>query len=148
MEKHERRIYHNSFSTMFTSPNSEPERIFSRTFSLPFHPNLTKSLSKIFVTYEIRVIEKSSNYKIKNHFETTKTKIPEFPRSGIYQMFCKTQRCGYKYIGQSRRQIQTRFIEHLRAFKNKKQEKSAVALHMLTKDGTKRNYLHNFDHTS
>jgi hypothetical protein len=54
----------------------------------------------------------------------------------------------YKYIGQSRRQIQTRFIAHLRAFKNKKQEKSTVALHMLTKDGVKRNYLHNFDHTS
>jgi hypothetical protein len=30
----------------------------------------------------------------------------------------------------------------------KKQEKSAVALHMLTKDGANRNYLHNFDHTS
>jgi hypothetical protein len=53
-----------------------------------FHsqPNLTKSLSKIFVTNEIRVIESSSNYKIKNHFETTKTKIPEFERSGIYQI--------------------------------------------------------------
>jgi hypothetical protein len=48
----------------------------------------------------------------------------------------------------SRRQKQTRFIEHLRAFKNKKQEKSAVALHMVTKDDAKRNYLHNFDHTS
>jgi hypothetical protein len=81
--------------------------------------------------YAIRVLESSSNYKIKNHFETTKTKIPEFEPSGIYQISCKTQRCGYKYIGQSRRQIKTRFIEHLRAFKNKKQEKSAVALHML-----------------
>jgi hypothetical protein len=111
-EKHERRKYHKSFPTMFTSPNSEPERIFSRTFSLPFHPNLTRSLSKIFATYEIRLIESSSNYKIKNHFETTKTKIPEFARSdGIYQIFCKTQRCGYKYIGQSR--------QSLRAFKNK-----------------------------
>jgi hypothetical protein len=105
IEKHERRKYHNSFSTMFTSPNSEPERIFSRTFSLPFQPNLTKSLSKIFATYEIRVIESSSNYKIRNHFETTKTKIPDFERSGIYQISCKMQRCGYKYIGQSKRQI-------------------------------------------
>jgi hypothetical protein len=43
IENHEQRKYHNSFSTMFTSPNSEPERIFSRTFSLPFHPNLTES---------------------------------------------------------------------------------------------------------
>jgi hypothetical protein len=148
IEKHERRKYHNSYSKMFTSSNSEPERIFSRTFSLPFHPNLTKSHSKVFATYEIRLIESSSNYKIKNQFETTRTKIPEFERSGIYQISCKTQRCGYKYIRQSRRQIQTRFIEHLRAFKNKKQEKSAVALHMLTKDCANRNYLHNFDHTS
>jgi hypothetical protein len=133
---------------MFTFPNSKPERHFSTTFSLPFHPNLTKILSKIFATYDIRVIESSNNYKIKNHFETTKTKIAEFERSGIYQISCKTQICGYKYIGQSGRHIQTRFIEHLRAFKNKKHEKSAVALHMLTKDGANRNYLHNFDHTS
>jgi hypothetical protein len=64
--------------------------------------------------------------KIKNHFETTKTKTPEFERSGIYQISCKTQRCGYKYIGPSRRQIQTRFIEHLRAFKDKKQEEEEL----------------------
>jgi hypothetical protein len=71
------------------------QKEFFRRLSLPFHPNLTKSLSKIFATYEIRVIESSSNYKIKNHFETTKTKTPEFERTGIYQISCKTQRCGY-----------------------------------------------------
>jgi hypothetical protein len=27
-------------------------------------------------------------------------------------------------------------------------QEAAVALHMLTKDGANRNYLHNFDHTS
>jgi hypothetical protein len=137
IEKHERRKYHNSFSTMCTSPNSEPARIFSRTFSLPFHPNLTKSLSKMFATYEIRVIETSSNYKIKNQFETTKIKIPEFERSGIYQISCKTQRCGYRYIGE----VEGKYKHVSRAFKNKKQEKSAVALHMLTKDGANRNYV-------
>jgi hypothetical protein len=81
IEKHERRKYHNSFSTMFTSPNSEPERIFSKIFSLPFHSNLTKSLSKLFATYEIRVIESSSNnYKIKT---TLKLRKPKFPSSNV-----------------------------------------------------------------
>jgi hypothetical protein len=61
---------------------------------------------------QLNGIESSNNDKIKNHFETTKTKIPELEHSGIYQISCKTQRCDYKYIGQSRRQIQTRFIEH------------------------------------
>jgi hypothetical protein len=92
---------------------------------------------------QLNGIENSSNYKIKNHFETTKTKIPEFERSGIYQISCKTQKCGYKYIRQSRRQIQTRFIEH-EPSKTRNNKNSAVALHMRTKDGAKRTYLHNF----
>jgi hypothetical protein len=65
----------------------------------------------------------------------------------VYEISCKTQRCGFKYIGQSGRQIQKRFIEHVRAFKNDKTSNSAVAQHMLTKDDRPRSYKHNFDHS-
>jgi hypothetical protein len=36
-------------------------------------------------------------------------------------------------------------VEHMRAFKNSQPEKSAVAEHMLMKDGKKRNYGHKID---
>jgi hypothetical protein len=113
------------------------DKILSQQFSqfaIPYHPNLSKSLRKVFEPFNIRTVQTSSIFKIKNKLESTKSKIPELEKSGIYQISCKTQRCGYKYIGQSRRQIQTRFVEHLRAFKNKKPDKSAVAQHMLKKD--------------
>jgi hypothetical protein len=49
--------------------------------------------------------------------ESTKNKKDNKSKSGIYKITCGTRRCGFKYIGQSRRAIQTRFTEHLRAFK-------------------------------
>jgi hypothetical protein len=56
-----------------------------------------------------------------------------------------TRRCRFKYIGQSRRAIQTRFTEHLRAFNSHHPHQSGVAEHMLIKDGKKRGYKHKFD---
>jgi hypothetical protein len=89
-------------------------------------------------------VESSARYKIKNRLHSTKISVPEGENFGIYEISCKTQRCGFKYIGQSRRQIQKRFIEHL---KNDKTSNSAVAQYMLTKDDRPRSYKHNFDHS-
>jgi hypothetical protein len=130
---------------MFLTP--EPKKTFSRTISIPYHPKISKNICKSFEQHNIRVVESSARYKIKNRLHSTKMPVPEGEKSGIYEISCKTQRCGYKYIGQSRRQIQKRFIEHLRAFKNNKTTDSAIAQHMLTKDDRPRTYKHNFDHS-
>jgi hypothetical protein len=77
--------------------------------------------------------------------ESTKNKKDKNSKSGIYKIICGTKRCGFKYIGQSRRVNQTRFTKHLRAFKNNHPHQFAVAEHMLMKDGKKRDYKNKFD---
>jgi hypothetical protein len=57
----------------------------------------------------------------------TKNKVPNINNSGVYEISCGTPGCEYKYIGQSRRAIKTRFVEHLRAYKNNRSDSSAVA---------------------
>jgi ribosomal protein S15P/S13E len=73
----------------------------------------------IFKKHKIQIINIIVNkFKIKNHLESTKNKKDNKSKSGMYKITCGTRRCGFKYIGQSRRAIHTRFTEHLRAFKN------------------------------
>jgi hypothetical protein len=74
--------------------------------------------------------------------------LKRLEKSEIYKIRCsKTQRCGHQYIGQIKRQAQKRFVQHLQAFKNRKPRNSAVAAHMITKEGEERRFSHNFDHT-
>jgi endonuclease I len=115
-----------------------------RSISLTYYPKLTNKLNKFFKKHKIQKIN-SNKFKIKNHLETTKNKKDTKSKSGIYKITGGTRRCGFKYIGQSRRAIQTRFREHHRAFKNNHSHQCAVAEHILMKDRKKRGYKHKFD---
>ena len=48
-------------------------------------------------------------------------------KCGIYEISCKD--CNQKYVGQTRRSIQTRFKEHMAHLKYGRTEKSSVAQH-------------------
>jgi hypothetical protein len=53
------------------------------------------------------------------------------------------ENCNQKYIGQTARTLNTRFVEQLTAFKNNHPDQSSIAFHMLkTKNGRNRNPLH------
>jgi hypothetical protein len=91
---------------------------------------------------QIQIINHSNKFKIKNQLESTKNKKDDKSKSGIYKI---TRRCGFKYIGWARKAIQTQFTEHLGAFKHNYPIQSAVADHMLMKDGKKRGYKLKFD---
>jgi hypothetical protein len=57
--------------------------------------------------------------------------------------------CGYKYIGQTRMSIKTRFKEHLSHMNNDHIDLSSVAHHMKIKlRGGRRLYVHKFDVTN
>jgi hypothetical protein len=63
-----------------------------------------------------------------------------------YLVGCGTRGCNLKYIGQSRRAIQTRFVDHLRSFKKNHPENSAVAHNIyFTEDDQPRKCKHKFD---
>lgn len=63
---------------------------------------------------------------------TTKDKVEDEDKSGIYEVQCKD--CTKLYIGQTRRKLATRFKEHCSHIKHNRSSKSAVALHALEFD--------------
>jgi hypothetical protein len=75
IKKHERKVLFQSCSTMFPRQNSQ-STIFTRTIAIPYHPNLSKNLRKVFEPFNIRTVQTSNIFKIKNKLESTKSKIP------------------------------------------------------------------------
>ena len=63
---------------------------------------------------------------------STKDKIDEMNKSGIYEITCSD--CSLKYYGQTRRGIETRLKEHKGYIKNNQPRKSAIANHILFND--------------
>jgi len=72
----------------------------------------------------------SNRQKLSNLLGSTKDKTPTLKKSGIYEISCAD--CDEKYYGQTKRNIHTRWKEHLSHIKYNIPEKSAVAHHILT----------------
>lgn len=82
---------------------------------------------------ELMVSFKAKN-KIKNILGNPKTKLENTSKSGIYQIQCDS--CEMKYVGQTKRNIKTRFKEHTSHITHNRPEKSAIAKHCLETDHT------------
>lgn len=100
---------------------------------MPFNfiPAVTNYLKPIFNKHRIRLALSSTN-KLSNLLGSTKDKIDNLQKSGIYKIVCGD--CGKVYIGQTRREVQIRFEEHCRHIKFNRPSKSAVAHHALNSD--------------
>jgi hypothetical protein len=96
------------------------------------------SVSNILNKHEISCVWGNDN-KLTRLLGNPKDKIPNMKKSGIYSITCKD--CDEKYVGQSRRAIHSRFLEHRNHWRNGEEQKSSVAKHMIEKD-------HEFDSTS
>jgi hypothetical protein len=82
---------------------------------------------EIFKKHKIQLTTNSIIYKLRNQIKSTKNKVPNIGKSGVYEISCGTPGCEYKYIGESRRAMKYQFVEHLRAYKNNRSDSSAVA---------------------
>jgi hypothetical protein len=109
IQKQEKKIRLQQITTLL---NTTTNPTFIRCITLTYYPKLTNKLIKIFKKHKIQMINNSNKFKIKNHLESTKNKKDNKYKPGIYKITCGTRRCGFKYIGPSRRAIQTRFTEH------------------------------------
>lgn len=70
-----------------------------------------------------------NNYKLANLLGSAKDKIETLQKSGIYSIQCAD--CDQIYVGQTKRNIGTRFKEHTACIRNNQPNKSAVAYHAL-----------------
>jgi hypothetical protein len=142
--KHEEKTRIQNLTTLNSSSNQTKKRI-----SVPFFPTLTNRFKKIFKRHNIDLVTTSSNYKIKNQLISTKDVRKEHEKAGIYEIKCGTRNCNYKYIGQTKRSITTRFKEHKSHTNNNHTTLSSVANHMKNKIlGGRRICEHQFDITN
>jgi hypothetical protein len=73
----------------------------------------------------------------------------EHEKAGIYEIKCGTTNCNYKYIGQTKRSITTRFKEYKSHTNNNHATLSSVSNHMKNKIlGGRRICEHQFDITN
>lgn len=97
--------------------------------SVTYNKYLSKVTTKTFKNNgNVQITFKTKN-KLKNKLPNPKDRIEDENNSGIYEIKCDN--CGVKYIGQTRRNLKTRFKEHLSHIKFDREEKSAVAKHCL-----------------
>lgn len=92
-----------------------------------FAPSVTNKLKKVFKQHGIELVFTSTN-KLKSKLGSLKDATEEKKKSGIYGIGCSV--CDEKYIGQTKRNIETRFGEHEANIRLNRPEKSAVALHV------------------
>jgi hypothetical protein len=141
ISKHERTSTIANLTTLTTSDTRIKKRI-----SVPFYPSVTNKISKGLKQQGIQLVCSSADYKLKRKLGKTKDPKPTNEKSGIYEISCATKHCGYRYIGQTRRSIKTRFKEHLSHTTNNHTSLSSVAHHMKIKqNGGRRICEHKFD---
>jgi hypothetical protein len=120
-----------------------------KRISIPFYPSITNKIKKVCKRNDIKLVTSSSGYRLKDKFESTKDPKLTNNKSGIYEIQCGTRNCNYKYIGQTRRSILTRYKEHFSHSNNNHVQLSSVAKHMKLKiNGGRRICEHKFDLTN
>ena len=123
--KHARNIKRKKLSTFYSL--SYKENIKKRVV-FGFSGSLTEKLKHIFKQHDIDLVC-TNNFKLSNILCNIKDKTEDINKAGIYEISCKD--CELKYIGQTRRNIITRFKEHCAHIKHNQPSKSAVAQHVL-----------------
>lgn len=98
---------------------------------LTFFPPLSNKIRAIFSEHNIQAAF-YGNSKLKSLLGNTKDKIPFLEKAGIYKIKCRD--CNFVYIGQTVRNLETRFKEHLDSHRLCRPNRSSVAKHMIEKD--------------
>ena len=95
---------------------------------MPYHSGLTCNISKVMKSQGMNVCFQNSN-KLKDLIGQVRKRKPIQIKSGIYNIQCGG--CSGNYVGQTKRRVETRIKEHVRALKNNEEEKSAMAAHCI-----------------
>jgi hypothetical protein len=125
IRKHARKAKRKNLSTMQNVSNVSNEK---RKVSMGYTPIITNKLKSIFNKHDMMIVYKNNN-KLIDLLGSTKDKRHELKQSGINRSKCS--QCEAVYIGQTKRSVEKRFKEHLKAIEQKHKFKSAFAAHAL-----------------
>lgn len=125
-KKHRNKVAKQMKTTLTPIEKSETKKWSKITY----HPPFSNKIKNILKEHEFKVTVKT-NKTLKNVLHNTKDKVEMQDKSGVYEITCNDCPTTSKYLGQTRRKVQTRVLEHARYTKHKQPEKSAVAEHIL-----------------
>lgn len=130
LNKHKRKQYLHRMSSLFEQNDqlekSEEEEI--QRFSIAFNSDVFHELQSIFRRNNTDLVPSNRN-NLKNHICSVKDKISKYSKSGVYQIKCLD--CDHKYIGQTWREIGIRYDEHMRHYRYRRLNESAVSKHLI-----------------
>jgi hypothetical protein len=95
-----------------------------------YYSPLIRMVTNIFKNTSLRIAFRATN-SLRQILNTSKKHTNIYSNSGIYSLKCST--CNRFYIGQTGREIETRFKEHHRYIRTNN-PKSAYAMHILNND--------------
>ena len=96
------------------------------TLYIPYVSGLGEDLRRVCRKYNIRTVFRTSS-TLRRELSRTKDRDPPLKTSGVvYEIPCS---CGLKYIGETKRALETRLKEHQAATRRGETEKSAIAEH-------------------
>jgi Reverse transcriptase (RNA-dependent DNA polymerase) len=126
-KKHKKKKELRTLTTLTpTSRNDTP----NKRHAITFYPTITNKLQRIFRNHQIDLVY-SNKGKLKDILGNPKDKHETTEKSGIYQVNCTG--CDYVYIGQTKRCLKTRFVEHHSNIRLNHPDKSNIARHVLNK---------------
>ena len=96
---------------------------------MAFDTNTFQSLSNTFKAENIALAPRSTT-KLKSLLNTTKDKVDDIDKPGIYSATCSD--CKKEYVGQTRRSLKVRKREHVLSIKNIEPYKSGLAEHIIS----------------
>lgn len=97
--------------------------------SMTYNSKSANDIKRIFKNKTAQNVSFKPINLLKNKLNNAKDKIKQTDMSGIYEINCNE--CEKKYIGQTKRALNTRFKEHLAHAKYGREEKSAIAAHSI-----------------
>jgi len=109
--QHAKKVKKWNLSTLFAQNIEKDTR---QRVSMVFAPQITNKLKKVFSEHDLDIVHRSDQ-KLSNLLGSTKDKIPNLEKSGIYSVQCGD--CGKTYYGQTRRSVQERFKEHIQCIR-------------------------------
>lgn len=125
VKKHSKNLKKRQQTTFYNTNNNDFKRV-----KFDYAPPITNKLETIFHKNKIKIVYTNNN-KLKHLLGNPKDKLLNHQKSGIYEIKCE---CNAKYIGQTKRNILTRFKEHCSHIRFNRPTKSSVAEHVLSND--------------
>jgi len=81
-----------------------------------YHSPKVRKLTNLFKHTNINITFRSTNTLQQSTKPKNPEKIPDYNKSGVYKLTCKT--CNMSYIGQTSRDLTQRYRKHIRYIRN------------------------------